>query len=100
MFACVCVCVFVCVCVCVCVCEPKIHQDFMFSEDPQHDKPGKRQKRTSKEPHSDPRTENNQPGVTNRACSVSSISGRYTELEKPVPVRPPGNLILPVSVVS
>ena len=76
--------------------KPKSNKIGMFSGDPQHDKPEKRQNRTSKEPHSDPRTENNQPGVTNRACSVSSISGRYAELEKPVPVRPPGNLVLRV----
>ena len=92
-----------CVCVCVCVCvfvNPKYTKIDMLSGDPQHDKPGTRRNRTSKEPHSDPRTENNQPGETNRACSVSSISARYEELEKPVPVRPSGNLVLPVSVVS
>ena len=101
----------VCMCVFVCVCGwvggwvglfviPKYTRIGVLSEDPLHDKPGKRQNRTSQEPHRDPRTENNQPGVTNRACSVPSISTRYAELEKPVPVRPPGNLVLTVSVVS
>ena len=77
----------------------KYTQIGMLSGNPQNDKRRKRQHRTSKEPHSDPRTENNQPGETNRACSVSSISGRYAELEKPVPVMPSGNLVLLVSVV-
>ena len=94
-------CVCVCVCVCVYVCaNPKYTKIVMLSGDPQHVKPGKRKNQTSKEPHSDPRTGNNQPGLTNRACSVSSISARYAELEKPVPVRHPGNWVFSVSVVS